>query len=134
MRGQCMIIPVKCRDCWRLVHENNEAEDTLPTICLRRRTRLATGRESRSQGRAGLRHAHLHLAERESCGEKTVTRLPHAGRPHPDSAVDQPILCSRYREPNQLWLYDTKTGLPSPALADGPAGLQGCELFQQLGL
>ena len=30
----------------------------------------------------------------------------------PIRPVENPILCSPYKEPDQHWLYDTKTGLP----------------------
>ncbi|MEI6784571.1 MAG: hypothetical protein WCQ21_27070, partial [Verrucomicrobiota bacterium] len=30
----------------------------------------------------------------------------------PIQPVENPILCSPYREPDQHWLYDTKTGIP----------------------
>lgn len=27
--------------------------------------------------------------------------------------VENPILCSPYKEPDQHWLYDTRTGIPT---------------------
>ena len=33
--------------------------------------------------------------------------------PIPIQPVENPILCSPYSEPDQHWLYDTRTGIPS---------------------
>ncbi len=42
--------------------------------------------------------------------------------PVPIRPVDNPILCSPYKEPDQHWLYDTKTGLPQKVEARREAG------------
>lgn len=39
----------------------------------------------------------------------------------PIQPVENPILCSPYREPDQHWLYDTTTGVPSKAPGRRPA-------------
>ena len=39
----------------------------------------------------------------------------------PIQPVENPILCSPYREPDQHWLYDTKTGIPSKTPGRRPA-------------
>ena len=39
----------------------------------------------------------------------------------PIQPVENPILCSPYREPDQHWLYDTKTGIPSRTPGRRPA-------------
>src|ERR1035441_5612660 len=39
----------------------------------------------------------------------------------PIQPVENPILCSPYQEPNQHWLYDTKTGIPSKTPGRRPA-------------
>ncbi|WP_216919715.1 BPTD_3080 family restriction endonuclease [Synechococcus sp. CCAP 1479/9] len=39
----------------------------------------------------------------------------------PIQPVENPILCSPYAEPEQHWLYDTKTGIPSKAPGRRPA-------------
>jgi hypothetical protein len=31
----------------------------------------------------------------------------------PIQPVENPILCSPYKEPDQHWFYDTRTGIPS---------------------
>jgi type III restriction enzyme len=41
--------------------------------------------------------------------------------PIPIQAVENPILCSPYKEPDQHWLYDTKTGIPSKTPGRRPA-------------
>ena len=45
-------------------------------------------------------------------------------RPTPIQPVENPILCSPYQEPDQHWLYDSKTGIPSGrGAAAVPAGV-----------
>jgi type III restriction enzyme len=39
----------------------------------------------------------------------------------PIQPVENPILCSPYMEPNQHWLYDTRTGIPSKTPGRRPA-------------
>ncbi len=39
----------------------------------------------------------------------------------PIQPVENPILCSPYKEPDQHWLYDTKTGIPSKTPGRRPA-------------
>lgn len=39
----------------------------------------------------------------------------------PIQPVENPILCSPYKEPEQHWLYDTKTGIPSKTPGRRPA-------------
>lgn len=39
----------------------------------------------------------------------------------PIQPVENPILCSPYREPDQHWLYDTRTGIPSKTPERRPA-------------
>jgi type III restriction enzyme len=39
----------------------------------------------------------------------------------PIQPVENPILCSPYQEPDQHWLYDTKTGIPSKTPGRRPA-------------
>ena len=39
----------------------------------------------------------------------------------PIQPVENPILCSPYREPDQHWLYDTKTGVPTKTPGRRPA-------------
>ena len=39
----------------------------------------------------------------------------------PVQPVENPILCSPYQEPDQHWLYDTKTGIPSKTPGRRPA-------------
>ncbi|HXG48285.1 MAG TPA: DEAD/DEAH box helicase family protein [Methylomirabilota bacterium] len=39
----------------------------------------------------------------------------------PIQPVENPILCSPYKEPDQHWLYDTKTGIPSKSPGRRPA-------------
>ena len=39
----------------------------------------------------------------------------------PIQPVENPILCSPYKEPDQHWLYDTKTGVPSKTPGRRPA-------------
>ena len=39
----------------------------------------------------------------------------------PIQPVENPILCSPYKEPDQHWLYDTKTGIPSRTPGRRPA-------------
>jgi type III restriction enzyme len=39
----------------------------------------------------------------------------------PIQPVENPILCSPYKEPDQHWLYDTKTGIPTKTLGRRPA-------------
>jgi type III restriction enzyme len=39
----------------------------------------------------------------------------------PIQPVENPILCSPYKEPDQHWLYDTQTGIPSRTPARRPA-------------
>lgn len=39
----------------------------------------------------------------------------------PIQPVENPILCSPYKEPDQHWLYDTRTGIPSKAPGRRPA-------------
>ena len=39
----------------------------------------------------------------------------------PIQPVEQPILCSPYKEPHQHWLYDTSTGIPSKNSGRRPA-------------
>ncbi|AWO87811.2 MULTISPECIES: DEAD/DEAH box helicase [Bradyrhizobium] len=41
--------------------------------------------------------------------------------PIPIQPVENPILCSPYREPDQHWLYDTVTGIPTKMLGRRPA-------------
>ena len=41
--------------------------------------------------------------------------------PIPIQPVENPILCSPYKEPDQHWLYDTKTGIPSKTPGRRPA-------------
>ncbi len=41
--------------------------------------------------------------------------------PIPIQPVENPILCSPYKEPAQHWLYDTKTGVPSKTPGRRPA-------------
>jgi type III restriction enzyme len=41
--------------------------------------------------------------------------------PIPIQPVENPILCSPYKEPDQHWLYDTKTGVPTKTLGRRPA-------------
>ena len=41
--------------------------------------------------------------------------------PVPIQPVENPILCSPYKEPNQHWLYDTRTGIPHKAEGRRPA-------------
>jgi type III restriction enzyme len=42
-------------------------------------------------------------------------------RPIPIQPVENPILCSPYEEPDQHWLYDTRTGIPSRSTPRRPA-------------
>jgi len=39
----------------------------------------------------------------------------------PIQPVENPILCSPYKEPNQHWYYDTRTGIPSKTPDRRPA-------------
>src|SRR6266478_3658191 len=39
----------------------------------------------------------------------------------PIQPVENPILCSPYKEPDQHWLYDTRTGIPSKTPGRRPA-------------
>lgn len=39
----------------------------------------------------------------------------------PIQPVENPILCSPFKEPDQFWLYDTKTGIPSKTPGRRPA-------------
>ena len=39
----------------------------------------------------------------------------------PIQPVENPILCSPYQEPDQHWLYDAKTGIPSKTPGRRPA-------------
>ncbi|MCX6916458.1 MAG: hypothetical protein NT167_26010 [Verrucomicrobia bacterium] len=39
----------------------------------------------------------------------------------PIQPVENPILCSPYQEPDQHWLYDAKTGIPSKTPGLRPA-------------
>jgi type III restriction enzyme len=41
--------------------------------------------------------------------------------PIPIQPVENPILCSPYKEPDQHWLYDTKTGVPTKTAGRRPA-------------
>lgn len=41
--------------------------------------------------------------------------------PVPIQPVENPILCSPYKEPDQHWLYDTRTGIPHKAEGRRPA-------------
>ena len=41
--------------------------------------------------------------------------------PVPIQPVENPILCSPYQEPEQHWLYDTRTGIPTKAPGRRPA-------------
>lgn len=41
--------------------------------------------------------------------------------PVPIQPVENPILCSPYKEPNQHWLYDTRTGIPHKTEGRRPA-------------
>ena len=43
-------------------------------------------------------------------------------QPIPIQPVENPILCSPYQEPDQHWLYDSKTGIPHKAAGRRPAG------------
>jgi type III restriction enzyme len=45
--------------------------------------------------------------------------MPEA--PIPIQPVENPILCSPYKEPDQHWLYDTRTGIPSKTPGRRPA-------------
>ncbi len=42
-------------------------------------------------------------------------------QPIPIQPVENPILCSPYKEPDQNWVYDTKTGIPSKTMGRRPA-------------
>lgn len=42
-------------------------------------------------------------------------------QPIPIQPVENPILCSPYKEPDQHWLYDTRTGIPSKMPKRRPA-------------
>jgi type III restriction enzyme len=42
-------------------------------------------------------------------------------QPIPIQPVENPILCSPYKEPDQHWIYDTKTGIPNKATGRRPA-------------
>jgi type III restriction enzyme len=42
-------------------------------------------------------------------------------QPIPIQPVENPILCSPYKEPDQHWLYDTRTGIPSKNSGRRPA-------------
>jgi type III restriction enzyme len=39
----------------------------------------------------------------------------------PIQPVENPILCSPYKEPDQHWLYDTRTGIPTKTPGRRPA-------------
>lgn len=41
--------------------------------------------------------------------------------PTPVQPVENPILCSPYREPDQHWVYDTRTGIPAKTAGRRPA-------------
>jgi type III restriction enzyme len=44
-----------------------------------------------------------------------------ADAPIPIQPVEDPILCSPYREPDQHWVYDTRTGIPTKTPGRRPA-------------
>lgn len=55
---------------------------------------------------------------------------PDSSQPLPIQPVENPILCSPYQEPDQYWLYDSKTGVPSKAAVYARADEQDRDGFR----